>query len=265
MAVDLYSNPSHKTSKIGWTTHTWNPVTGCDRISPGCKNCYALATAERYRGSDGWPVGFDMQLRWKALDKPLRWKHPARIFVNAMSDLFHEWIPEDYLRMVWDVMLEVDRHIYQVLTKRADVMLDRIARLQLPLPPHIWIGVSVETQLFADRRIPLLLDVPVEGVRFLSCEPLLGPLDLSSYLQGLHWVITGGESGPGRRAAEYDWFRGVRDQCLQAGVPFYHKQGNARRPDRDRELDGREWSEFPATGARNEPEVWQPPQQGALL
>ena len=265
MASSDYTS-SKRTTTIGWTTHTWNPVTGCDKVSPGCKNCYALTQAERLRGAPGWPVGFDLQLRPQALAKPLKWKRPARIFVNSMSDLFHEDIPDEYLRQVWGVMVGANWHVYQILTKRPYIMYDRIFRLALPLPPHIWLGVSVENQTYAERRIPLLLDIPCEGVRFLSCEPLLGSLDLSGYLSGLDWIITGGESGgQGRRPADYDWFREIRDQCMQAGIPFFHKQGNARRPDQDRELDGRVWDQFPEQPATQAPDLWQPPRQGTLL
>ena len=264
MASAQYTS-SKRTTKISWTDHTWNPVTGCDQVSPGCKNCYALVQAERFRGSPGWPNGFDLQLRPQSLEKPLKRKTPARFFVNSMSDLFHEGIPSDYLRKVWAVMTWADQHIYQILTKRPEEMRERIFGLSLPLPAHIWLGVSVENQLFADRRIPLLVDIPCEGVRFLSCEPLLGPLDLSAWIADLDWIITGGESGGGRRAAEKDWFRSIRDQCLAGGVPYFHKQGNHRRPDRDRELDGRLWEQFPFPNTKKAPDVWQPPQQGALL
>lgn len=265
MASDQYTS-SKRTTTIGWTTHTWNPVTGCDQISPGCKNCYALRQAERLRGSPGWPVGFDLQFRENALEKPLKWKKPARVFVNSMSDLFHERIPDEYLLRIWAVMVGADWHVYQILTKRAEEMVDRIARLDLPMPPWIWLGVSVENQLFADRRIPLLTGLPLEGVRFLSCEPLLGPLDLTRWIARLDWIITGGESGSrGRRPADYDWFREIRDQCLQAGVPYFHKQGNSRKPDRDRELDGRVWDQFPDPPRAQPEDVWQPPQQGVLL
>ena len=254
-----------KTS-IEWAEVTWNPVTGCDQVSPGCKHCYALGIAERFRGSAGFPNGFDLQLRPDRLDQPVKKKKPARIFVNSMSDLFHEGIPNDYLRIVWDVMLEADHHQYLILTKRAEVMHDRIACLDLPIKSNIWLGVSVENQLFADRRIPLLVDIPCEGVRFLSCEPLLGALDLSAWMSDLDWIITGGESGgKGRRHAEYDWFRSIRDQCQTAGIPLLHKQGNSRRPGQDRMLDGRLWDEFPLPAAKVEPDVWQPPRQGALL
>ena len=232
MASSNYTS-SKRTTKISWTDHTWNPVTGCDQVSPGCKNCYALVQAERFRGSPGWPNGFDLQLRPQSLEKPLKRKTPARFFVNSMSDLFHEDIPDDYLRKVWAVMTWCEHHTFQILTKRAEEMSDRIARLDLPLPHNIWLGVSVENQLFADRRIPLLVELPCEGVRFLSCEPLLGPLDLSAWLAipgwipEIDWIITGGESGSGRRPANKDWFCSIRDQCLagrrallpQAGQP----------------------------------------------
>ena len=175
-------------SKISWTDSSWNPVTGCERVSPGCDNCYAFTFAERMRGATGWPVGFDLQLRPKALYAPFRWKAPRRIFVNSMSDLFWHAIPEPYLRDVWQVMLQADQHIYQVLTKRPHLARQKIERLGLKLAPHIWLGVSVERQRFADHRIPELLRIaelaedPRRIVLFLSCEPLLGPLDLMPYI-----------------------------------------------------------------------------------
>ena len=232
-------------SKIEWTDSTWNPVTGCTQISPGCDNCYAKAIAERFRGGTGWPVGFDVQLRPNRLRDPLKWKEPRRIFVNSMSDLFHRGIPPSYLGQVFDVMLEADQHTYQILTKRPHRMAWELnERYRGPLPQHIWLGTSVENQEFADNRIPALLECDAP-VKFLSCEPLLGPLDLTPWLDQLQWVITGGESGANRAYADPDWFRSIRDQCLEAGVPYFHKQGNHQFPGRDRELDGRTWDEMP--------------------
>ena len=233
-----------KNSGIAWTTHTWNPVTGCTQVSPGCDHCYALAIAERFRGGKAWPNGFDVTLRPHRLDEPLRWRDPAYVFVNSMSDLFHKNIPDDYLRQVWDVMLRADQHTYQVLTKRAHRMVHKIQTLSLPVPAHIWLGVSAEDQRMADSRIMCLLGVPA-SVHWVSVEPLLGPVDLRHYLEGLDWVVAGGESGPGRRPMDYAWARSLRDQCRDFGVPFFYKQGNALRPGQDDELDGRIHQELP--------------------
>ena len=233
-----------KNSNIEWTTHTWNPTTGCSQVSPGCDNCYALAIAEQKRGTKAFPQGFDMTLRPHKLRDPLKWKEPARIFVNSMSDLFHREVPRDYLAQVWDSMLAADHHVFQVLTKRPHRAAQLIREMGLPVPDHIWIGASVETQQFADNRIPALLEIPAP-VRWLSCEPLLGSVDLTPYLDGLSWVVDGGESGRNRRLADYGWFRRIRDDCLQAGVPYLHKQGNHLYPGRDRDLDGRTWEQYP--------------------
>ena len=239
-----------KNSNISWTTHTWNPVTGCTQVSSGCDNCYALRIAERFRGGKAWPNGFDVTLRPHRLDEPLRWREPARIFVNSMSDLFHRDIPDDYLRQVWEVMLRADHHTYQVLTKRAHRMLRKIRSLELPTPEHIWLGVSTENQLMADNRIPPLLELP-NVVRWVSCEPLLGPVDLGRYLNGLDWAVVGGESGSGRRPMEYQWARDLRDQCEAAGVAFFYKQGNAHRPGEDVQLDGRVYQQMPGRFTAN--------------
>jgi protein gp37 len=161
-----------------------------------------------------------------------------------MSDLFHRDIPVDYLKQVWEIMIEAPQHIYQILTKRPHRAAHLISRLGLPLPRQIWLGVSVENQTFANNRIPALLSIPA-AVRFLSCEPLLGPLDLTRYLPGIQWVIDGGESGPDRRPADYDWFRSIRDQAIMSGVPYYHKQGNSRYSDSDKVLDGVIWHQYP--------------------
>ena len=248
-----------KNSNIEWTTHTWNPATGCTQVSPGCDNCYAKAIAEPKRGSPAFPNGFDVTLRPHKLKDPLKWKDPARIFVNSMSDLFHRDIPNDFLTHVWETMLAADHHIYQVLTKRPHRAAHLIEELELPLPPHIWIGTSVEDQRFADNRIPALLGIPAP-VRWLSCEPLLGPLDLARYLaDGIGWVIDGGESGGGRRPADPDWFRAIRDDCVSAQVPYLHKQGNNYRPGRDRELDGLTWDQYPALDHPALAEIQSPP------
>ena len=233
-----------KNSNIAWTDHSWNPVTGCTQVSPGCDNCYALRIAERFRGGKAWPDGFGVTLRPHRLDEPLRWREPARIFVNSMSDLFHRDIPDEYLRQVWDVMLRADHHQYQVLTKRAHRMAHKVRTLGLELEPHIWLGVSAENQAMADNRIPPLLELPA-AIRWVSCEPLLGSVDLSRYIDRLQWAVAGGESGSGRRPMEYEWARDLRDQCEAAGVEFFYKQGNSFRPGGDDELDGRVYQQMP--------------------
>ena len=235
-----------KNSKIGWTSHSWNPVSGCTQISPGCDHCYAKRIAERWRGT-AFPNGFGVTLRPHKLKEPLKlWKEPARVFVNSMSDLFHRAVPNDFLSAVWETMLEGDHHVYQVLTKRPHRAAHLIRELELPLPPHIWIGTSVETQQFVENRVPALRGIS-SPVRWLSCEPLLGPLDLARYLEGgIAWVVDGGESGADRFPADLDWFRRIRDACVAAQVPYLHKQGNHHHPGRDRELDGRTWDQYPA-------------------
>ena len=238
-----------RTTKIRWTTHTWNPVTGCTQVSSGCDNCYALTLAERYRGTPAFPVGFDIQLREHKIAQPLGWKQPARVFVNSMSDLFHKDIPDDYLRRVWDTMLTADQHTYQILTKRAHRMAHKIETLQLPLPPHIWLGVSAENQRMADSRIPALVGIPAI-VRFVSAEPLLDAIDLTKYLSDIQWVIVGGESGANRRPMDYDWARQIRDDCAASGVAYFYKQGNAFRSDQDKILDGKTHDEYPITAHR---------------
>ncbi len=248
-------------SNIEWTDASWNPVSGCTEVSPGCDNCYARELAERYRGSPAWPNGFDVTLKPHKLKEPLKWKEPKRIFVNSMSDLFHREIPDDYLRRVWDVMLEADQHTYQILTKRPHRMGRKIADLRLETRKHIWLGTSVENQTFADNRIPALIDIDTP-VRFLSCEPLLGPIDLLGDhgakldllteegpndwpVLAIHWVIVGGESGRFRRPFDRQWARDIRDAALRFGAAFFFKQGSALRPGEDGLLDGREWNEMP--------------------
>jgi protein gp37 len=230
-------------SAIEWTDATWNPFTGCTQVSPGCDHCYALTFAERFRGVPGHPYeqGFDFRLWPQRLDLPLLWKKPRRIFVNSMSDLFHKDVPDAFVRSIFDTMLQADWHTYQILTKRPQ----RLARLgqSLPWPSHIWIGVSVETNDYA-WRADYLRQVPA-AVRFISAEPLLGPVDQLS-LDGLHWVITGGESGAGHRQCDPAWVRDVRDRCVGEGVAYFHKQWGGRTPKAGgRILDGRTWDEQP--------------------
>ena len=230
-------------SGIEWTDATWNPVTGCTKISPGCKHCYAERLAIRLRamGNPRYRDGFALTLHEDQLSLPLHWKRPKRIFVNSMSDLFHEAVPDDFIRRVFDVMLAAPQHVFQVLTKRSD----RVAELapSLPWAPNVWQGVSVETSRYVSR-IHNLKSIPAT-VRFLSVEPLLGAIpDLP--LDRIDWVIVGGESGGGRRPVNPEWVRGIRDQCLTANVPFFFKQWGGRTPKAGgRLLDGRTWDEMP--------------------
>ncbi|MCC7105185.1 MAG: phage Gp37/Gp68 family protein [Chloroflexi bacterium] len=231
-------------SAIEWTDATWNPVTGCTQVSPGCDHCYALRFAERFRGVPDHPYeqGFDIRLWRSRLRLPLQWKEPRRIFVNSMSDLFHKAIPAAYIRDVFDTMVQADWHIYQVLTKRPK----RMAELadQLPWPPHIWAGTSVELDRLAWRANVYLRRVPA-AIRFVSAEPLLGALP-SLQLDHLHWLITGGESGPGHRMCDPAWVRDLRDRCAAEQVAFFHKQWGGRTPKAGgRLLDGRTWDGIP--------------------
>ncbi len=230
-------------TSIEWTDATWNPVRGCSKVSPGCKNCYALTFSERFRGVPGHPFewGFDLRLVPEKLEEPLKWRTPRRVFVNSMSDLFHEEIPADYIRSVFEVMGQAEQHQFQVLTKRSR----RLAEMASSLPWHrnVWIGVSVENQDYA-WRVDDLRQVPAE-VRFLSVEPLIGRIS-ELPLAGIPWVIVGGESGWNRRPIREEWVREIRRQCVDRGVPFFFKQWGGRFPKSGgRELDGREWSEFP--------------------
>lgn len=243
-----------KKSKIGWTTHSWNPVVGCRKISPGCHNCYAAALAERYNGGAAWPNGFDVTLKPHRMDDPVKWKEPAFIFVNSLSDLFHREIPKGYLAEIWHTMTaKAPRHVYQVLTKRPHIARERIRDLGLPLTPNIWLGVSVENMEMARNRIPVLLDIG-SPVPWISAEPLLDRLDLAPWMPKLKWVVDGGESGPNRRFAAINWFRFLRDQCSAWGVPYFHKQGNSEWPGHDRVLDGRIYSQMPKVEGLTMPE-----------
>lgn len=241
-------------SAIEWTQATWNPTTGCDQISAGCDNCYALALAQRLKAmgtakyqNDGDPrasgPGFGLTLHPAALDIPRRWRAPRMIFVNSMSDLFHARVPLEFVRDVFAVIADTPRHTYQVLTKRAR-RLRRVAD-SLDWPPNLWMGVSVENAEVLDR-VDDLRQVPA-AVRFLSCEPLLGPLsDLD--LSGIHWVIAGGESGVDARPVRAEWVRSLRDQAVAADVPFFFKQwGGRTAKSGGRVLDGNTWSQTPST------------------
>jgi protein gp37 len=279
------------TSTIEWTDASWNPVTGCTEVSEGCDHCYAKTFAERWRGIPGHPYeqGFDLKLWPERLEMPLRWRKPRRVFVNSMSDLFHDDVPDEYIARVFAVMACASQHTFQVLTKRPGRMAsllhpgprgtfwDQVHESYLTLPdsrpgfvgfsaplPNVWLGTSVETQKWANVRIPKLLEAPA-AVRFLSCEPLLGPLDLSDWLptaahprerldagrpyvvrSRLHWIIAGGESGPGHRPMHPDWARSLRDQAVAGRVAYFFKQHGGRTPKAGgRELDGRTWDQYP--------------------
>ncbi|HEY0482786.1 MAG TPA: phage Gp37/Gp68 family protein [Kofleriaceae bacterium] len=233
-------------SAIEWTDATWNPVRGCTKVSPGCKHCYAETFSERFRGVPGHPFqhGFDLRLVPTALELPIRWRASRRIFVNSMSDLFHDGVPEDYVRSVFDVMRRAPQHEFQVLTKRSSRMVEIASRLNLTT--NIWMGVSVENEDYVSR-IDDLRRVDT-AVRFLSVEPLLGPIKKLE-LRGIHWVIVGGESGPRARPLDTDWVRSIRDQCLASKVRFFFKQwGGVRKHTTGRQLDGRTWDEMPDRG-----------------
>lgn len=230
-------------SKIEWTEVTWNPVTGCSKVSPGCKNCYAERFALRLQrmGNPRYRNGFSVTLHEDLLELPLRWKKPSLIFVNSMSDLFHESVPFDFIRRVFQTMERASWHIFQVLTKRSK-RLKELARL-LPWPENVWIGVSVENSRYL-YRIDDLRTVPAK-VRFISCEPLLGPLE-NLLLDGIHWVIVGGESGPGARSMKKEWVIGIKEKCEQAGIPFFFKQwGGVQKWKNGHSLDGREYRNMP--------------------
>jgi protein gp37 len=279
-------------SAIEWTQATWNPITGCDRISPGCQHCYALALARRLKAmgqakyqTDGRPPtsgpGFGVAVHPQVLGEPLRWRRPRRIFVCSMADLFHARVPEAFIAQVFAVMAATPQHTYQVLTKRpgrmarllaSDAFPEQVYRLTVarygastltwPLP-NLWLGTSVEDQRRADQRIPKLLETPA-AIRFLSCEPLLGPIGLAPEWVELElqafgrngavcfprvdWIIAGGESGPGHRPARPDWVRFLRDQAVAAEVAFFFKQWGGPTPAAGgRLLDGRTWDQYPRT------------------
>lgn len=261
----------NKRTGIEWTDQTWNPTTGCRKVSPGCDNCYAATLAKRLKamgncryqndGPDG--PGFGLTMHWDKLNAPLEWRTARRIFVNSMSDLFHPGIPYEFLRRVFETMVHADWHQFQVLTKRPTYMARVVPRLLADLrtapPKNVWLGTSVENQEWAERRIPHLLETPA-AVRFLSCEPLLGPVSIRQWLtdtnvgrefspaepQALHWVIVGGESGPRHRPFDLSWARVLRDECAGAGIPFFFKQVGGRTAKAGgRILDGKTLDGFP--------------------
>jgi protein gp37 len=246
-------------SAIEWTDATWNPVTGCTEVSPGCDHCYARSFAERWRGIAGHPYeqGFDLRLWPQRLNLPLRWKRRRRIFTNSMSDLFHPEVPTEFILQIFDVMARANQHTFQVLTKRPDRLAKLVPQINKQLaaytlehevwPSHIWLGVSVETIRY-QWRVDRLRQVPA-AVRFISAEPLLGSL-ASLDLGEIHWLIAGGESGFGFRVCEELWIRELRDNCTAAGIAFFFKQWGGRTHSAGgRILDGRTWDEYPEAGA----------------
>lgn len=267
-------------SAIEWTEATWNPVTGCVKVSPGCDHCYAETFAERFRGVPGHPYeqGFDLKLWPNRLEIPKTWRRPRLVFVNSMSDLFQPGVPTGFVKDVWETMAATPQHTYQILTKRAGAMAAALRRISPDPLPNVWIGVSAEDQKRADLRVPKLLEAPA-AVRFLSCEPLLGPVDLRPWASDIDWVIVGGESGVGARPMHPDWVRAIQHACSKAGVAFFFKQWGAWAPDPSghrprivdtngreypspsmrrlgkgragRELDGRTWDEMPQSSKRS--------------
>jgi protein gp37 len=237
-------------SSIEWTEATWNPVTGCTKISEGCRNCYAATMAKRLHamGNPRYQNEFNITLHEDLIDLPLRWKKPRRIFVNSMSDLFHKDIPLSFIQRVFSTMEKAHWHTFQILTKRSERLLELAP--QLPWPPNVWQGVSVEDSK-AQYRIDHLRGVPA-AVRFLSVEPLIGPL-VELNIQDIHWVIVGGESGYGARPMNEEWVLDIRDRCVQQNVAFFFKQwGGVQKHRTGRMLDGRTWDEFPQNGRLEE-------------
>jgi protein gp37 len=236
-------------TEIEWTDATWNPVSGCTKISPGCDHCYAERIAERFRGVRGHPFehGFDLTLRPHKLLEPLSWRRPRRVFVNSMSDLFHKEIPRDFVDCVFATMEEANWHVFQLLTKRSSLMRRYINRRYAtrPAPAHIWLGVSIENRQ-ALVRLKHLRQANAT-IRFLSLEPLLEDLGVLD-LDGISWAIAGGESGPHARPINRDWVRRIRDQCGAADVAFFFKQWGGIRPKAGgNSLDGRKWLEYPTS------------------
>lgn len=236
-------------TNIEWTDSTWNPVTGCDKISPGCKNCYAARLAPRLKamGNPRYADGFNVTLHHDLVGLPTKWKKPKKIFVNSMSDLFHDEVPLDFIQAVFSTIKVANHHTFQVLTKRPERARD--LAYELEWTPNLWLGTSVENADYL-HRVDTLRQIPVK-TRFLSLEPLLGAMpDID--LTNIDWVIVGGESGPGARHVDVDWVRDIRDQCKQAEVKFFFKQwGGTNKKRSGRELDNRTWNEFPEPPARS--------------
>jgi len=243
-------------STIEWTEFTWNPVTGCSKVSEGCRHCYAERMAKRLQamGNARYENGFRVTLHDDLVDLPRRMRQPRVIFINSMSDLFHERVPDDFIRRVFDTMVACPQHTFQVLTKRSERL--RVLGRRLPWPANVWMGVSIEDDRVM-HRVDDLRMVPA-AVRFLSCEPLIGPLDDLS-LEGISWVIVGGESGPGARRMAKAWADSIRRQCKTARVPFFFKQwGGVRKHRTGRTLNGRIYDEMPKTALMNSHERTTP-------
>jgi protein gp37 len=240
-------------SKIEWTESTWNPITGCSKISEGCEHCYAERIVKRFPHI--YPNGFKPTFHEKRLSDPLKWKKPRRIFVCSMGDLFHEDVPIEWVYRVFNVMKWCPQHTFLLLTKRparAKAMLETLTHFYYPEErdpitayfPHVWLGVTIETSKHSHRAITLLNTHIAH--RFVSLEPLLGPMNIESFIWYRSWVIVGGETGPGAREMKPEWVRDIRDTCADFGVPFFFKKwGGARRSENERLLDGREWNELP--------------------
>lgn len=231
-------------SAIQWTDATWNPSTGCTKVSPGCKNCYAERLSRRlqWMKNPKYVTGFQFTLHDDALDLPLKWKKSRKIFVNSMSDLFHEFMPDDFLMKCFDTMIKADWHVYQVLTKRPERMLSFTKKIGT-IPDHIWLGTSVESDIYK-KRIDTLRKVPAD-VKFISFEPLLGPLGELD-LHNISWAIVGGESGPDYRPVKIEWIKEIKKQCKEQKIPFFFKQwGGHTAKSGGRLLDGKEWNQFP--------------------
>ena len=238
-------------SKIEWTESTWNPVTGCTKISEGCRHCYAERLAKRLKamGQPNYRNGFKVTLHPHVLDIPLRWRRPRCVFVNSMSDLFHKDVPFEFIQRVFDIMAKASHHRFQVLTKRSQRL--RELSPKLTWPENVWMGVTVETADYLSR----LDDLRRTGaaIKFVSFEPLLGPIPQIN-LDGIHWVIVGGESGPAARPMHPDWATDIRDQCLARDIPFFFKQwGGTNRKKTGRTLEGRTWDDTPETQVLREP------------
>jgi protein gp37 len=238
-----------QTSSIEWTEATWNPVTGCSEVSPGCAHCYAKVFAERWRGVPGHPYeqGFDLRLWPERVELPLQWRKPKTIFVNSMSDLFHEDIPLSFVEEIFETMSAAHWHTFQILTKRHERLVELAGHFDWP--PNVWMGTTIENRRFV-HRAEALREVPA-AVRFISAEPLLGPLE-GLDLTGIDWLIAGGESGPRHRRIDVAWVRALRTQCEAAGVAFFFKQWGGSRPKSNgRELDGRVWDDYPVPKQRH--------------
>ena len=230
-------------STIEWTEATWNPVTGCSKVSPGCKNCYAERLAFRLQamGQPNYANGFDVTMHESALEVPLSWKKPRTVFVNSMSDLFHEKVPLEFMEKVFEVMRHASQHRFQVLTKRSERLAELAPRLDWA--PNIWMGVSVESQKWVQRIDDLR--TTAAAVKFISFEPLLGPVTELN-LTAIDWAIVGGESGPGARPMRKEWATQIRDRCIKDAVPFFFKQwGGTRKKQNGRQLEGEDWSQMP--------------------